>query len=91
MEHYLRKLIEKGENQLLDFKYCVSDSRKIARTLTAFANSTITLSGFRKIARIPVRRAEAILANLLIFRVLVMKSSEKGFSYELNSDVEDKG
>jgi len=210
MEHYLRKLIEEGENQFLDFKYCVSDSRKIARTLAAFANSdggrlligvrdngsiagiksdeeyymvetashlycrpeiqfkvkqhftegknilevevkkgdkrpyqardenekwlayfrnhdqnlvanrvllqvwrkeekpkgvmvkfskdenflmdylaknsSITLSGFRRIARIPAKRAEAILANLIILRVLIMKSSEKGFSYELNPE-----
>ena len=39
MDKYLKKLIAEGENQQLDFKYCVSDSRKIARTLTAFANS----------------------------------------------------
>jgi predicted HTH transcriptional regulator len=212
MENYLRKLIEEGENQKLDFKYCVSDSRKIARTLTAFANSdggrlligvrdngsiagiisdeelymvdtavhlfcrpeiiytmkqhtisgktilevevmkgdkrpyqvkdedgkwqpyfrnhdqnlvankvllqvwrkkerrtgvivkfsktenllldylkknkTISISGFRKIARIPAYRAESILANLLIFKVLFMNSSEKGFSFELNNPEE---
>lgn len=211
MENYLRKLIEEGENQKLDFKYCVSDSRKIARTLTAFANSdggrlligvrdngsiagiksdeelymvdtaahlfcrpeiaytikqhttsgktilevevmkgdkrpyqakddvgkwlpyfrnndqnlvanrvllqvwrkkgkrsgvivkfskaelllldylkinrSISLSGFRKVARIPAFRAESILANLIIFRVLIVNSSEKGFTYELNPDV----
>jgi predicted HTH transcriptional regulator len=39
MEMYLRKLISEGENQQLDFKFCVSDSRKIARTLAAFANT----------------------------------------------------
>ena len=39
MERYLRKLISGGENQHLDFKYCISDSRKIARTLSAFANT----------------------------------------------------
>jgi predicted HTH transcriptional regulator len=39
VDNYLRKLIEEGENQKLDFKFCVSDSRKIARTLTAFSNS----------------------------------------------------
>jgi predicted HTH transcriptional regulator len=208
MERYLKKLIEEGENQKLDFKFCVSDSRKIARTLTAFANTdggrlligvrdngsiagirsdeeyfmvetavqlfcrpeiifttkqhvtqgktileievqrgdmrpylskdengkwipyfrhkdqnlvanrvllqiwrkkeksagvlvkfskaentlldylktngSITLSGFKKIARIPAYRAEAILANLIIFRVIKMIPSEKGFTYELN-------
>jgi len=39
MKRSLKKLIEQGENQTLDFKYCISDSRKIARTLSAFANS----------------------------------------------------
>jgi predicted HTH transcriptional regulator len=208
MENYLRKLIEEGESQYLDFKYCISDSRKIARTLTAFSNSdggkiligirdngsiagirsdeeiymvdtaahlfcrpeitftvkqhttagktivevdvkkgdkrpyqskdengkwlpyfrnrdqnlvanrvllqiwrkkekplgvmvkfdkaenilmdylqnnvSITLSKFRKIAGIPSHKAEAIIANLIIFKVLIMNASEKGFSYELS-------
>jgi predicted HTH transcriptional regulator len=210
MDRYLKNLIAEGENQQLDFKYCVSDSRKIARTLSAFANSdggklligvrdngsiagiksdeeiymvdtaahlfcrpeivfstkqhiiagktvvevevskgdkrpyqakdedgrwlsyfrhgdqnlvanrvllqvwrkkekksgvlvkfskvenslmdyleengSITLSKFRKITRISSYKAEAILANLILFRVLIMKASEKGFSYELNQD-----
>lgn len=210
MESYLRKLIAGGENQYLDFKFCVSDSRKIARTLTAFSNSdggrlligvrdngsiagvksdeefymvetavelfcrpeiqysikqhttegktilevvvkkgnqrpyqskdesgkwlayfrnydqnlvanrillqvwhkeekpsgvmvkfsrdenllleylkknkSISISMFRKISRLPSRRAEAIITNLIIFKVLIMKTSEKGFSYELNPD-----
>ena len=210
MDKYLKKLIAEGENQQLDFKYCVSDSRKIARTLSAFSNSdggrlligvrdngsiagirsdeeiymvdtaaqlfcrpeitykikqhvtegktivevevikgdkrpyqakdengkwlsyfrhndqnlivnrvllqvwrkekkrsgvlvkfdktenslmdflgkngSITLSKFRKITRISSYKAESILANLIIFKVLIMKASEKGFSYELNPD-----
>jgi predicted HTH transcriptional regulator len=207
MDNYLRKLIAEGENQKLDFKFCISDSRKIARTLSAFANTdggkiligvrdngsiagiqsdeeyymvetavvlfcrpkidftirqhrtggktilevdvsrgnlrpyqvkdedgkwlsyfrhgaqnlvtnrimlqvwrkeekgsgvlvkfgnaenslmdylakngSITLSMFRKISRIPSYRAESILANLIIFKVIKMKASEKGFFYEL--------
>jgi predicted HTH transcriptional regulator len=39
MDRYIRKLISEGESQKLDFKYCISDSRKIARTLSAFANT----------------------------------------------------
>ncbi|MCU0363937.1 MAG: ATP-binding protein, partial [Bacteroidales bacterium] len=39
MDSRLRKLIEEGESRQLDFKYCVSDSRKIARTLVAFSNT----------------------------------------------------
>ena len=35
----LLKLIEQGEHQTQDFKYCISDSRKIARSLVAFANT----------------------------------------------------
>ncbi len=37
--HYIRDLIAKGENQHLDFKFEISDARKIARTLSAFANT----------------------------------------------------
>ena len=208
MDHFLKQLIAEGESQQLDFKYCVSDCRKIARTLSAFANSdggriligvrdngsiagiksdeeiymvdtaahlfcrpeitytikqhttegktilevevtrgnkrpyqvknengrwlayfrhndqnlvtnrvllqvwrkegkgsgvlvkfgkvenslmdylkkngSITLSKFRKIARISSYKAESILANLIIFKVLIMNSSEKGFTYELH-------
>jgi predicted HTH transcriptional regulator len=208
MDNFLKKLITEGENQQMDFKYCVSDSRKIARTLSAFSNSdggriligvrdngsiagiksdeeiymvdtaahlfcrpeitytikqhkaggktilevdvikgnkrpyqvkdesgrwvsyfrhndqnlvanrvllqvwrkevkwsgvmvkfskaenslmdylgkngSISLSKFRKIARISSYKAESILANLIIFKVVIMNSSEKGFTYELN-------
>ncbi len=33
------KMILEGEHQHQDFKYCISDSRKIARSLVAFANT----------------------------------------------------
>lgn len=39
MDRYIKKLISEGENQQLDFKYCISDSKKIARTISAFANT----------------------------------------------------
>ena len=39
MSNYIQKLIEEGEHQMLDFKFEVSDSKKIARTLVAFANT----------------------------------------------------
>jgi len=38
-EGYIRKLISQGEHQQLDFKFGITDSRKIARTLAAFANT----------------------------------------------------
>lgn len=38
MPNSIRSLIKQGEHQQLDFKYCISDSRKIAKTLSAFAN-----------------------------------------------------
>ena len=39
MSNYLSRLIEQGEHQQQDFKYCISDSKKIARSLVAFANT----------------------------------------------------
>jgi hypothetical protein len=39
MGRYIHNLILKGEGMNLDFKYCISDPRKIARTLSAFSNS----------------------------------------------------
>lgn len=38
-EHHIQKLIEEGEHQMLDFKFEISDSRRIARSLSAFANT----------------------------------------------------
>ncbi|MGE5393191.1 MAG: helix-turn-helix domain-containing protein, partial [Candidatus Saccharibacteria bacterium] len=39
VSNYLLKLIQQGEHQQQDFKYCISDSKKIARSLVAFANT----------------------------------------------------
>jgi hypothetical protein len=36
---YIKKIIQAGENQQLDFKFEISDSRKIAKTLVAFSNT----------------------------------------------------
>jgi predicted HTH transcriptional regulator len=35
----LHTLIDQGEHLQLDFKYCISDSRKIARSISAFSNT----------------------------------------------------
>jgi predicted HTH transcriptional regulator len=39
MPDYIKRLIAEGEHQSLDFKFEVSDFRKIARTLVAFSNT----------------------------------------------------
>jgi predicted HTH transcriptional regulator len=39
MTHYIHKLILQGEHQKQDFKFQVNDSRKIARTISAFSNT----------------------------------------------------
>ena len=39
MANYIKNLIAEGEHQKLDFKFEMSDSRKIAKTLVAFANT----------------------------------------------------
>lgn len=36
---YIRQLIAQGEHEHQDFKFAVSDARKIARTISAFANN----------------------------------------------------
>ncbi len=38
-EQHIQKLIAEGEHQMLDFKFEISDSRRIARSLAAFANT----------------------------------------------------
>ncbi|HCI56053.1 MAG TPA: ATP-binding protein [Bacteroidales bacterium] len=47
-------------------------------------NNSITLSAFRKLAEIPLYRAEKIIVNLLLADVLIMDASEKGYKYRLN-------
>ena len=37
--NYIEGLIEQGENQFLDFKFAINDSKKIARSLVSFSNS----------------------------------------------------
>lgn len=39
MVHYIERLIREGEHQQQDFKFCITDSRKIAKSLSAFANT----------------------------------------------------
>lgn len=39
MSDHIQKLILEGEHQQLDFKFEISDSKKIARSLVAFANT----------------------------------------------------
>lgn len=36
---HILELIKQGEHQTLDFKYAINDSKKIARSLSAFANT----------------------------------------------------
>ena len=36
---YIYKLIEEGEHQQQDFKFEISDARKIAKSLSAFSNT----------------------------------------------------
>ncbi|PLX10008.1 MAG: ATP-binding protein [Marinilabiliales bacterium] len=39
MKEYIQDLISEGEHQQQDFKYCITDSKKIAKSLVAFANT----------------------------------------------------
>lgn len=40
MSQHIKNLISQGEHQQLDFKFEISDAKKIARTFAAFANTT---------------------------------------------------
>jgi len=59
-DHYIKNLIGSGENQHLDFKFEISDARKIARTFSAFANTGggILLIGVKDNGRISGIRTE---------------------------------
>ena len=37
--HYLQRLISEGEHQQQDFKYRITDARKLAKSVSAFANT----------------------------------------------------
>ncbi len=39
MSRHIQNLIKQGEHQTLDFKHSITDSKKIARSLAAFANT----------------------------------------------------
>ncbi|PLX12612.1 MAG: ATP-binding protein [Marinilabiliales bacterium] len=39
MKEYIDRLIKQGEHQQLDFKHSINDSKKISRSLAAFANT----------------------------------------------------
>jgi predicted HTH transcriptional regulator len=39
MNEHIYDLINQGEHQTLDFKHSITDSKKIARSLAAFANT----------------------------------------------------
>ena len=41
---YIHALIAEGEHQQQDFKFEISDARKIAKTLSAFSNTDVFLS-----------------------------------------------
>ena len=57
---YLQQLIEEGEHQQQDFKFEISDARKIARSLSAFANTDggRLLIGVKDNGRIAAVRSE---------------------------------
>jgi len=39
MSSLIQKMIQEGEHQKQDFKFCINDSKKIAKSLVAFANT----------------------------------------------------
>lgn len=81
MSSYIKQLIAGGEGQQLDFKFEISDSKKIARTLSAFANTGggILLVGVKDNGRIAGIRSEEEFYMLEAAAQLYCKP-EVGFS-----------
>jgi predicted HTH transcriptional regulator len=81
MSSYIKQLIAGGEGQQLDFKFEISDSKKIARTLSAFANTVggILLVGVKDNGRIAGIRSEEEFYMLEASAQLYCKP-EVGFS-----------
>lgn len=71
-KHGVKVKFSKAENSLLNY---------------LLENKSISLSKFRKMTGISAARSESILANLIVFKIIIMKPSERGFSYELNPDL----
>ena len=71
---YIASLIEEGEHEHQDFKFAVSDARKIARSLSAFANN----DGGRLLIGVKDNGAIAGVRNEEDIFVLRAASGDKG-------------
>jgi len=86
MDEYIKNLILQGEGQTLDFKYEITDAKKIAKTFSAFANTNggILLIGVKdngKITGISIEEEEYMLesAAYIFCRPLVKYNVNKWF------------
>lgn len=43
-KYFIHRLIQEGEHEHQDFKFQISDARKIARSISAFANNDAAAS-----------------------------------------------
>lgn len=88
MSTYIKKLIEAGEGQHLDFKFEVNDSRKIARSLVAFANTSggTLLIGVKDNGAIAGVRSEEEYFMLHAAATMYCKPEIKFSTHEWNID-----
>lgn len=86
MDEYIKTLILKGESQTLDFKYEITDAKKLAKTFSAFANTDggILLIGVKdngKIIGVSIEEEEYMLesAAYIFCKPVVKYSINKWF------------
>ena len=85
-KQYLQRLISEGEHQQQDFKYRVSDARKLARSVSAFANTDggRLLIGVRDDGHIPRQKVITLLARLIRFNIVQCRHQNQQFLFSLN-------
>ncbi len=76
MGSYIKDLIAEGEHQRLDFKFEISDSKKIARTLAAFAN-TNGGSWYRDYTKVKYDRSKWKFNNIFRLWILICKGKTR--------------
>ncbi|HOB77300.1 MAG: ATP-binding protein [Bacteroidales bacterium] len=89
-EYNLQKRISQGEGQHLDFKFAINDSKKIARSMSAFANADggILLIGVKDNGKIVGIKSEEEYYMIETAAMLYCKPSIK---YDvIKHDIEDK-
>lgn len=86
---HIHKLIAQGEHQCLDFKFEISDSKKIARSISAFANTDggILLIGVKDNGKIAGVRSEE---EVYMAEAAAQMYCKPAMNFKINQYIEEK-